>query len=488
MNKSNYPAGIGSQETHWTSTARLIVLAAVLFLGLNFAQVLYRTTLPSLGWVGSDPETDETQIQFRLVSNAVGAPSLLQPGDIVMAVSGVSPVEALETFSFSQRPSGWQVGSRVRLEITRGAQMLELEAPVARWTLGAWLAHNLGDFFVFWNWFPALLVFGAGTFTFFNRPGNLSARFLFLFGLASFSITLSDSLPEYLALVFDPPAAYSKFAFSNVIFAYLLAPSFFGFSLTFPRAKGIARCLPALLPAGYMVGAIPAILLFVVPELATIGFALTALMLVLSVASLVHTGLTMQDAVSRAQMRWAVGGVTLGVTLFLLNFVTIWMDQDGLINQVTIWIADLSASVIGISLSIAILRYRLYDIDVIIRRTLSYTILTLLLSLVYFGGIVVLQNIFDSLFGNAESPLITVLSTLAIAALFNPLRGRVQEFIDRRFFRRKYDAEKALTEFAAVARDEVDMVRLSGSLLSVVESTMQPEQTSLWLRETAKGR
>jgi hypothetical protein len=135
-----------------------------------------------------------------------------------------------------------------------------------------------------------------------------------------------------------------------------------------------------------------------------------------------------------------------------------------------------------------IFRYRLYDIDLIIRRTLQYALLTGLLALIYFGGIVLLQNVFGGLFGDTESPLITVISTLAIAALFNPLRGRIQDFIDRRFFRSKYDAEKALINFAAIARDEVDMVRLSGSLLSVVESTLQPEQTSLWLKETARGK
>ena len=128
----------------------------------------------------------------------------------------------------------------------------------------------------------------------------------------------------------------------------------------------------------------------------------------------------------------------------------------------------------------------MFDIDIIIRRTLQYAILTVVLGLIYFGGIVLLQNIFSGLFGATESPLITVISTLTIAALFNPLRSRIQVFIDRRFFRSKYDAEKALTDFAAVARDEVDMVRLSGSLLSVVENTMQPEQTSLWLRGKAR--
>lgn len=130
---------------------------------------------------------------------------------------------------------------------------------------------------------------------------------------------------------------------------------------------------------------------------------------------------------------------------------------------------------------ISIMRYRLWDIDLVIRRTLQYTLLTGLLALAYFGGVVIMQGILTSLTGSGESPLVTVLTTLGIAALFNPLRLRVQDFIDRRFYRKKYDAEQALAQFAVAIRDEVDMDHLAHALLSVVDETMQPEQVSLWL-------
>ncbi len=166
--------------------------------------------------------------------------------------------------------------------------------------------------------------------------------------------------------------------------------------------------------------------------------------------------------------------------------VLIWIYSAGLENTLLslgpLLLVFLSFLTLPISIAVAILRYRLYDIDVIIRRTLSYSILTAVLGLVYFGGIVVLQNIFGGLFGNANSPLITVLSTLGIAALFNPLRSRIQEIIDRRFFRSKYDAERALTSFAVTARDEVIMEKLAEEVMGVVADTMQPEMLSLWLR------
>jgi hypothetical protein len=137
-------------------------------------------------------------------------------------------------------------------------------------------------------------------------------------------------------------------------------------------------------------------------------------------------------------------------------------------------------------MAIAILRFRLFDIDVIIRRTLQFAILTGLLALTYFGGVVIIQGILSPLTGSSNSPLVTVITTLGIAALFNPLRIRVQDFIDRRFYRKKYNAEQALAQFAATARDEVDMDKLTSALLSVVEDTMQPEKVSLWLKKTKK--
>jgi len=131
----------------------------------------------------------------------------------------------------------------------------------------------------------------------------------------------------------------------------------------------------------------------------------------------------------------------------------------------------------------AILKYRLYDIDIIINRALVYGSLSVTLALMYFGGVTATQSVLQTLTGEGNLPqLAVVASTLLISALFSPLRQRIQGFIDRRFYRRKYDARKTLEGFSAKLRDETDLDSLNHELLSVVRETMQPERVSLWLR------
>jgi len=191
----------------------------------------------------------------------------------------------------------------------------------------------------------------------------------------------------------------------------------------------------------------------------------------------------------REQIKWIAFAASVVVIVYLLAVVasfvvpsvTWFVAASPLWLNILDYAALVSLTVVPIAVGFAVSKYRLYDIDIIINRTLVYGSLTATLIAVYFGGIVVLQRVFVLLTGQ-QSTLAVVASTLMIAALFNPLRRRIQSFIDRRFYRRKYDAAKTLEVFSAKLRDETDLKVLSDDLVSVVRETIQPAHVSLWLR------
>jgi hypothetical protein len=196
----------------------------------------------------------------------------------------------------------------------------------------------------------------------------------------------------------------------------------------------------------------------------------------------------------RAQIKWlafAASILGLGFSSFVvLGFFTV---EDPTVGADPLWgnlledAVTMSFAGVPVAVGVAILRYRLYDIDLLINRTLVYGPLTAILVLVYVGGVVGLQAIVRVLTGQ-ESTLAVVASTLAIATLFNPLRRRVQGFVDRRFYRRKYDAAKTLEAFNARLRDETHLEALSEDLVGVASATVQPAHAGLWLKEPQHRR
>jgi hypothetical protein len=182
--------------------------------------------------------------------------------------------------------------------------------------------------------------------------------------------------------------------------------------------------------------------------------------------------------VERQQIKWLTyGGAVVVGTSLVASAIAIW--------SVTVSILIINLALLGLPLftGIAIVRHRLYDIDLIINRTLVYGSLTAILLGVYFCAVTVTQTLFRTLTGQEQLPqLVVVASTLVIAALFNPLRRRIQSLIDSRFYRRKYDAAKTLEAFSTKLRDETDLQALNEDLVGVVAETMQPAHASLWLR------
>jgi len=266
-------------------------------------------------------------------------------------------------------------------------------------------------------------------------------------------------------------------------------PLFFFWLYLFPNGRSIPRWTSWL---AYSLTALT-VVLFIVPVLPGLeqspdllgaldtASTITAIaLLALALASQVFRYRRVSGPLERQQAKWFVLGVGFLALFFALNAMV------PALMPVTRLLGDLVLVVLPIAVGIAILRYRLWDIDVIIRRTTSYAIITGLLALVYLGSVVVLQRLFGDLTGQ-NSTAAVVLSTLLIAALFLPVRRRVQDLIDRRFNRTRYNAEKTLERFAATARDETDLDALLAELQRVIQETMQPESVSIWLREPGTG-
>lgn len=188
--------------------------------------------------------------------------------------------------------------------------------------------------------------------------------------------------------------------------------------------------------------------------------------------------------VERQQMKWLLVITAVFAATYIPVFLVTDFDSGPSVFWSYLWMVTML--LIPASIGIAILRYRLFDIDLIIRKTLQYAALSALLALVYFGSVVLLQTVVGQA-TDAQSPLVIVVSTLLIAALFAPLRRWVQTAVDRRFYRQKYDAQQVLAQFAQVTQDETEIEALTAELVRVVQETMQPKQVRIWLKPAANS-
>ena len=199
------------------------------------------------------------------------------------------------------------------------------------------------------------------------------------------------------------------------------------------------------------------------------------------------------DAIRRQQTRWVLFGCLAVLVSFVIASLPVLLFPEvrvpGLPNLVfllaIIPLLIISLLMLPVSMAVSIMRYRLWDIDLIIRRTLVYGMLSAVLAVVYLASVVILQQALRFVIG-ANTGMAVAVSTLGIAALFTPLRNRIQVFIDRRFYRQKYDAERALEEFNAAARSEVEIKNLTARMVSVVEKTVNPEKIWVWIRDVPR--
>jgi hypothetical protein len=333
-----------------------------------------------------------------------------------------------------------------------------------------------------------LVWMGVGTLVFLLRSADrmalLVAFFLVSFGTATFATESVD------ALVSVHPAWWLP-AHGLQVLGEIFAVLFF---LTFPDGRFVPRWTP-LLGVAFLAFQIPGDLF---PDIYSgspsleIAQSLAFMCFVLGmIGSQVYRYRSVSTPSQRRQTKWVVSGTTLALSLLLAVVAPLFLFAPG-VAQTSPFVLLVIGNVlplimvlIPLSVGVAILRSGLFDIDVVINRALVYGPLTATLVLVYLGGVVSLQYAFRALTGQ-ESQLAMVVSTLVIAALFNPLRRRIQGFIDRRFYRRKYDARKTLEAFSTKLRDETDLEALNAELVGVVRETMQPAHVSLWLRSSGR--
>lgn len=368
-----------------------------------------------------------------------------------------------------------------------------------------WLAHRLG---VPQSLESVMLVLGFGAIALVGsllvakRPANPLSWIMIAIGLIVGLFPAAEAYAAYVMTtrgVPDPLAVFGVWA-NGIYWVPLLVLSLVYLPLLFPDGRLPSRrwlpvaVLPGLTAAGYAMLSAFQITLngqelayqidnpIGIEGIASVSERLLPVLTVgifigiLGAVASVFVRFRRSRGVERQQLKWFLFAVALAPILIVP--VPIPIVEDLLLGLILIGLP--------VAICVAVLRYRLYDIDLIIRKALIYTSLTILLALVYFGGVVVLQEILAPLTGQGNSPLVLVITTLGVAALFSPLRRRVQEAIDRRFFRRKYQAEHVLADFARAARDESDLEALTSELERVVRETIQPEQVRLWLKEARR--
>lgn len=305
----------------------------------------------------------------------------------------------------------------------------------------------------------------------------------------------SPSNPSYALALASP-----VFALPFSLLSFLSWVSLFGFLLLFPNGRLVPRPMGLILLFGILYEFFNNFPSPTSPfdEQWSGGLSLLVFggLLIASLASHIYRYRRVSTSLQRQQTKWVILAVTvvvgcnlvIGVGDFLFPSFQNPHTLGDVIGGMALTISfNVVLLLIPLSLGFSMLRYRLYDIDVLINRTLVYARLTALLALLYFGLIVALQALFQGMF-HQQNAVAIVVSTLIIAALFQPVRRRLQTIIDRRFYRRKYDAARTLAAFSLTLRNEVDLATLSEHLVAVVQETMQPAHISLWLCKDEQHR
>lgn len=454
-------------------------LPALLALGLmlcSLAQKAYRLTLPTDGWsftTGAVGGIDEDRPTFH--SNLLGLDSPLQRGDRLLAVEGrlFEQILAQAYAGEVQTLPAWRAGQTVAYSVERQGVPTELQVPLGTWTLSS-IARQLLASPDLW---VATALAALGWLVFLKRPSEWAARALLLFSICQFVTGVSSavvdwSLPELLT----PGLFAIALFFSNWIFAVVMFPSLLLLTLVFPRPKAFVQRRPRRFLI-LLIGLIPLLLVLIGPN-PTLGWVSVLLMALLSLAAIIHSLVTVRDRVGRAQVHWAVGGLGLMV----LGFIPVNLAGLGWWPAFPPWLEliwfPMLLMIMTLGFAVAILRYRLFEIDLLINRTLVYGILTTLVIVLY----IVLVGYLGALFRTETNLLISLVATGIVAVCFQPLRERLQRSVNRLMYGQRDEPMAVLTTLGAQMEATLAPQESLPVLVETIASTLKLPYVAIALR------
>jgi two-component system NarL family sensor kinase len=488
---STITAPVSAQETspalHYAFRRWIVLVISGLALLLGVAFVWLHGASPSDG-TRFEPGQQTWIPAGVVVSPLERQPGGLEAGDVIVSINGRSLESWEEGFFDLEAPHPqWHIGQTVTYTVQRNGHVVTVPVVLQRYPWQGILQQE-------WSLLLYFLVFAlVGTYVFLRRPSDPATRVLFL----ATSTLLAAEGAWSLGLQVSDITGGAGFWIATAL-ALIATPlcwaAFLHFVLLFPRVHPVLQGRPWILPC-----------LYTLPFLANLAYLtgsaamargsldwiapwnLASYLLIVVYMALIVVVLWSNfrarlDVVAHQQIRWIVfAGLLSGGSDLLLWIIPTGVFQHPIIGLNVLGILLLP---IPLALAIAILRYHVFDIDTLINRALVYGSLTALVATIYAGLIIGLEGLAEAITrGTSSNPPVLVISTLAIFALFGPLRHRIQRLIDRRFYRSKYDAGQTLTTFITTLRNEVDLDQLHDHLLTVVQETMQPETVSLWLRQ-----
>lgn len=468
----------------FTRSSRLVVGLALVLLLASTVQKAYRLSLPTTGWSTMNAINSDVPV---FEHNLLEHPSPLQRGDRFVALEGRSlkEIHARAAAGLSARPAIYDAGERVRMTVLRQGKPLVVDVPLYTWTTATVLQaaiESLRTHILTW------VGFALAVFVFWRRPENTTARLMFLYYVTQLVIQISwltepragHSLTDLLS-----PISYALMGlFSHALFGLLLAPMILHLCLSFPEPKAFVRRFPWLLGVVY---ALPWLVLggagwsvsVLGSGLETAGYLLVGSYALLGAGALVRTFVSVQDPVRRAQVRW----VAFGFALLSLHSVGYALGALSVLKGPPLDVVSAfpSALVLTVCLAVAVLRYRLFDIDLVINRTLVYSSLSAFVVLLYVLTVGALGVLFSQ--GN---PAISLVATGLVAVLFQPLRERLQRLVNRLLYGEREEPYALLARLSDSVEGSLTPERVVPTVLETVTHALKLPYASVLIFHDTK--